>query len=222
MTAKAEEKSGFRFLGIEIAKKTDILAATAFVISVTGLGYQLYGFATTPRIVEFPPEQVLFFADSGFVHAGAQLGYFNTGKEGKTAVVKLQRLLFTLQGKTYELKWQSFESFSSAGDQLVRSNTRPAIPTVIKAGEGMANETHFAPRAISLVSTADSMTAYKNFLKWDEFVSELAELKELDVRIISEFYGLKQKETKIFIRVTPTLITALKNDKWDAPSCWQR
>jgi hypothetical protein len=222
-----ELKSGFRFFGIEIARKTDILAAAAFVISITGLCYQLYGFAASPTIVQFPPEQLIFFPEKSgngiYVHSGAQVTYVNKGREGKTAVVKLQRMVFDLQGKTYELKWQFFDNFSNAGNQLVRlEKPEPAVPIVIKAGEAVTKETHFSPRTLLVVSKADLTSAYKNFLPWDEFVSELEKLKELDVRIISEFYGLKEKETKVFIRVTPALITALKTDKWDAPSCWER
>lgn len=226
MTIRSEFKSGFRFFGIEIARKTDILAAAAFVISITGLVYQLYGFATAPKIVQFPPEQLLFFPEKSgngyYVHAGAQVGYVNKGREGKTAVVKLQRMIFVLEGKTYELKWQFFDMFSNAGSQLLRSDKpEPAVPIVVKAGEAVTKETHFAPRTLPVVSQAD-LNPYKNFLPWDQFVSELAKLKELDVRIVSEFYGLSDKETKVFFRVTPGLITALKTDKWDAPSCWER
>jgi hypothetical protein len=226
ITAGGELKSGFRFLGIEIARKTDILAAAAFLISIMGVSYQLYGFAASPTIVQFPPEQLLFFPEKSgngiYVHGGAQVTYVNKGREGKTAVVKLQRMIFDLQGKTYELKWQYFDNFSNAGNQLVRlEKPEPAVPIVIKAGEAVTKETHFSPRTLPVVSQNDS-TPYKNFLSWDQFVSELAKVKELDVRIVSEFFGLKDIETKVFIRVTPALINALKTDRWDAPSCWER
>lgn len=217
----------FRFLGVEVARKTDILAAAAFVISITGLCYQLYGYAASPTIAQFPPKQLLFFpAKSGngsFVHGGAQVTYVNEGREGKTAIVKLQRMIFTLQGKTYELNWQYFDKFTNAGSQLLRMDKpEPAEPIVIKAGEAVTKETDFAPRTLPIVTESDSATAYNNFLPWDQFVSEIEKMKELDVRIVSEFFGIKDVETKVFIRVTPAFINALKTDKWDAPSCWER
>jgi hypothetical protein len=214
-------------LGIEVERKTDILAAAAFVISITGLTYQLYGFFQGPAIIQFPPEQLIFFpeksGDRYYVHAGAQMSYVNKAREGKNAVVKLQRMTFDLDGTTYELKWQFFDKFANNGNQLIRSeNPEPAAPIVIKAGEAVSKETHFAPRTLPVVNQSDSATAYKNFLPWDQFVSALPKVKEFDVRIISEFYGFGDQETKVFVRITPALIKSLKVDKWSAPSCWVR
>jgi len=227
MIRKGEAERGYRLFGIEVERKTDILAAAAFIISITGLAYQLYGFFQGPAVIQFPPEQVLFFPEQSgnqyYVHAGAQVSYVNKAREGKNAVVKLQRMTFDLDGKTYELKWQLFEKFSSNGNQLIRSgNPEPAEPIIIKAGEAVSKETHFAPRTLSVVNPSDSGTAYKNFLRWDEFVSKLAKVKEFDVRIVSEYYGLKDQETKVFIRITPALIKSLETDRWSAPSCWSR
>lgn len=127
---------------------------------------------------------------------------------------------FDLGTKTYELSWQFFDKFANKGDQLIRSeNPEPANPIIIKAGEAVSKETHFAPRTLPVVNQSDSATAYKNFLTWDQFISELEKLREFDVRIVSEFYGLPNPETKVFIRVTPTLTKSLKADKWSAPSC---
>lgn len=220
-----ELKGGVRFLGIEIERKTDILAASAFVISIAGILYQLLGFFERPGIVQFPPEQLLFFSEKSgngyYVHAGAQVSYVNKGREGKNAVVKLERMVFDLGDKTYELKWQFFDQFGNNGDQLTHADKpEPALPIVLRAGEAISKETHFAPRTLPVVDQGDLTTAYKNFLPWNDFIAELSKVKELDVRIISELYGLKDQETKVFIRVTPALIKSLKTDGWSAPSCW--
>jgi hypothetical protein len=216
-----------RFLRLELHRQTDILAAAAFFISISGLLYQGVLSIERPDIVQFPPEQILFFPDKSgnvdYVNVGAQLSYINKGKGDKSAVVRLARMVFDLDGETYELKWQTFEEFASNGNQLKRSAApRPVVPKVIKSGEAFTEEIHFAPRTLPVVDQSDFATAYKDFLPWDRFVSDLANLKEFDVRIISEFYGLHDQQTKIFIRITPALIQSLKADKWSAPSCWVR
>ena len=100
------------FFRLEIERKTDILAFAAFIISLTSLSYQAYGFFRGPSVVEFPPEQILFFPEkwSGdYLHAAAQVTHVNRGSEGKNAVVRQETMTFELANKLYELKWQDFE-----------------------------------------------------------------------------------------------------------------
>jgi hypothetical protein len=215
------------FFRLEIDRKTDILAFAAFIISLTSLSYQAYGFLRGPSVVEFPPEQILFFPEKSgsgdYLHAAAQVTHVNRGSEGKNAVVRQARMTFELANKPYELKWQYFENFSNAGGKLVRpEHPEAASPIVIKAGEAVSKEIHFAPRTLPIVSQTDAQDAYKNFLRWDDFVSQLANVQELDVQIVTEFYGLRDEQINVFIRVTPDFIEALKTDRWDARSCWPR
>jgi hypothetical protein len=213
------------FFRLEIERKTDILAFAAFIISLTSLSYQAYGFLKGPSVVEFPPEQILFFPSEGgdYLHAAAQVTHVNRGSEGKNAVVKQEKMTFKLANTPYELKWQYFENFSNLGHKLVRpEHPEAASPIVIKAGEAVSKEIHFAPRTLPIVSQSSAGDAYKNFLRWDDFVSQLANAKELDVQIVTEFYGLRDQHINVFIRVTPEFIHALKTDRWDAPSCWPR
>jgi len=216
------------FFGLKIARDTDILAAAAFVISIVGIVYQIiyqvYGFYQGPEVVQFPPEQILFFSEVGngvyCLHAGAQLSYANKGREGFTTVLKRARMTFSLTGKPYEIDWQDFEQFGNDGPRLTRGETREsAAPIVIKAGEVVSKETHFAPRTLLVTGQGQSTDAYANYLAWDKFVGELGKLKELDIVITSEFYGLKDQQVKVFVRVNESLMAALKTDKWDSPSC---
>src|SRR5947209_5273516 len=102
------------FLGLKIARDTDILAAAAFVNSIDWIVYQIiyqvYGFYQGPEVVQFPPEQILFFTEVGngvyCIHAGAQLSYANKGREGFNTVLKRARMTFSLTGKPYVFDWQ--------------------------------------------------------------------------------------------------------------------
>jgi hypothetical protein len=128
-------------------------------------------------------------------------------------------LLFDLGEKSYELKWQNFADYSSKGTQLVTENVKPAIPAVIKSGEGISHETHFAPRTFHVATESDA-ARFKNFLAWNTFVSEIEKVKKLDVRIVSEFYGLEDKEARVYVEITPAIIYSLKTYGWAAPSAW--
>jgi hypothetical protein len=215
-----------RIFRLELHRKTDFLAFAAFLLSLGGILYQILLFTRGADIVQFPPEQILFFTDRNnnvdYVHVGAQVSCINQGKGDKNAVLKLARVIFDLGGKTYELKWATFEEYSGVGNELKHSaNPRPATPKVIKSGEGFTEEVHFAPRT-ERVANQNDLAKYKNYVSLDRFISELEKLEQLEVRIITEFYGLRDKEAKVYIQITPVFIQALKSNKWYAPSCWER
>jgi hypothetical protein len=221
-------RRGFRLLGVEIDRKTDVLAAAAFVISVAGVLYQVISFLEGPKIVQLPPEQLLLFAERNaadgneYLHIGAQVAYVNNGKEGKNAALKSERVVFQLGGKLRELRWQTFDKFSSDNGKLNRGERTPALPVVVKAGEGISHETNFSPRTLHVADPTEGPKAYENFMPWTEFVSQLSKVNEFEVRLISEFYGLKSCETKLFVRVTPDLIENLRTKNWSGPSCWPK
>lgn len=210
---------------LELDRKTDILALAAFFLSIGGLIYQGILAVKKPDVLQFPPDQIVFYPEvsSGteYVQAGAQSTYVNRGRGDRNAVLKMERLSFNLGGKSYELKWQNFVSYSSDGNKLVVGEPKPAIPAVIKSGEGTSHETHFAPRSFHVPTQSDEVR-YKNFLPWDTFISEIEKLQELDLRIVAEFYGLENKETHVYVEITPAVKHALKTNRWSAPSAWPR
>jgi hypothetical protein len=217
--------SFFALFHLELDRKTDILALAAFVLSVSGLIYQGILAIKKPDILQFPPDQIVFYSDKSsgidYLQVGAQLVYVNNGKGDRNAVLKAERMFFDLGGKSYELKWQNFVSYSSNGPKLDFGDPEPAIPSVIKSGEGTSHETHFAPRTFHIATQSDERR-YKNFLRWDNFVSEIEKVTELDLRIVSEFYGLEDKETRVYVEINPGVIYALKTNGWSAPSAWVR
>jgi hypothetical protein len=219
------EPSLLRSFRLKLDPETDIVALTALFLSIGGLIYQGFLAVKTPDILQFPPEQILFYPEQNnnvdYVQIGAQSTYVNKGKGERNAVLKTERILFDLAGKSYELKWQSFVNYSNKGMELKIDDSKPALPAVMKSGDGASHETHFAPRSFHVGAPTDA-GRYKNFLPWATFVSEIEKVKELDLRIVGEFYGLKDKETRVYVEVTPGMIHSLKTNRWAAPSAWPR
>jgi hypothetical protein len=221
-------RPGLRWLRIfhlELIRKTDILALAAFFISVGGLFYQIVQFIKKPEIVHFPPDQIVFYFEENndvkYLQVGAQSCYVNRGKGEKNAVLRRERLLFDLGGKSYELKWQDFLHYGSEGKELTKKDVQPAIPTVIKAGDGISHETHFAPRSSQSLPRTEGGQIF-SYLLWDQFVSEMNKTNELDLRIVADFYDLPSTETHFYMEVNETVRYSLKNLHWDAPSVWPR
>jgi hypothetical protein len=226
--APAPASRGSSFLSafrLRLDPNTDVVALTALFLSIGGLIYQGFLAVKKPDILQFPPEQILFYPEQSngvdYVQVGAQSTYVNKGKGDRNAVLRMERVLFDLGGKTYELKWQNFVSYSNKGTTLDAVDPKPALPVVLKSGEGASHETHFAPRSLHVKETTDE-ARYRNFLPWDKFISEIEKVKELDLRIVGEFYGLKDKQMQVYVEVTPGIVHSLKTYRWAAPSAWPR
>lgn len=222
------DRCGLRWLRIfrvRLDRSTDILALFAFLISIAGLIYQIALFVRKPEIVQFPPTQVVFYAvesnNGKYLHIGAQSAYVNRGKGEKSAVLKAERLRFELGGKPYELKWQNFQSYWNIGDELQQGDKAPAIPTVIKAGDGASHETHFAPGSLHPIRMAEG-DATLSYLPWNEFISELGKVSELDIRIIAEFYDLDSTESQVYVEVDEGMTDFMSKHRWTARSAWPR
>jgi hypothetical protein len=96
-----------RFLGIEVERKTDILALAAFFLSIAGVISQISVFTIFflrgAVINVFPPEQVLIRAEtleSGgprYVRIGARMAYTNSGAPGYSAILRGERVTISVK-----------------------------------------------------------------------------------------------------------------------------
>ena len=151
-----------RFLGIEVERKTSILALAAFLLSLSSIGYQIFSFLKGPEVTLAKSRQVIIYmypaADTSerFLTLVTTLAYVNNGQPGNNAVVMEERVSFALDGKEYKYNWHEFVSITllpRAGTPDTRGErgidlgqTRTSSPFVVAAGGAEAHETWFAPR----------------------------------------------------------------------------
>ena len=126
-------------LGIEVDKKTDILALAAFLLSIAAIISQVTIFLLVvfrgAVVTLFPPDQVLLKADAlerggkKYVRIGGRMAYTNTGAPGYNAVIKREVVKVDLgSGATFQHKWQNFESFDIVEQKLESIERRSANP----------------------------------------------------------------------------------------------
>ena len=216
-----------RFLGLEIERKTEIIALAAFFLALGGIIYQVVSFLSGPEVKMFPPEQIFInsedYPGSGsYVRFGARLAYVNVGQLGYNDVIRRESLVFSLGGKEYEQIWQTFESFDLKESKLIRHYISDAHPVPVNAGCAVSHETYFAPRSIRRPRGNQSCDKWKNYLKWDDFVTELAKIKELTFTFRSEMYGGSKLTVACTIDIDGALIERLRKTKWAAPSSWSQ
>ena len=94
---KENDKNDFNLVGLLISRQTDIIAITAFLISIVGLTYQVTVFLSGPKLEFFPPEKILFCFDRNddkTLMVNARVTYVNKGKIGHDAIIKKEIVKF--------------------------------------------------------------------------------------------------------------------------------
>jgi hypothetical protein len=221
-----------KFFGIEIERKTDILALAAFILSITAALVQLSAFVLGPDVVLVPPEQVTILCVQ---HAGVEQAHFSTtfayvnkGELGYNAAVAAERLKVNLKGRSLDYRWANLETLyvargtqdadatlceRPAAAKLARANVQPAAPFAINAGSAVSHETTFAPRS------SDKGDPNQNFVTWAKFIELLETGRELSFELIADV--IEQKKVVFRCRVdVARALPGLKEKGWSAPSCW--
>lgn len=143
-----------RFLGIDISRKTDILAFAAFLLSLSSIAYQIFVFFAGPKVTLAKPRQVVVLMHPApdtkerYLTFISTLAYVNSGQLGKNAVVMQEDVSFSLEGETYNYTWNQFGllAFVSDSRKIKFDTSRAAGPFVVPAGGAEAHETLFAAR----------------------------------------------------------------------------
>lgn len=208
-----------KLLGIEIARKTDVLALAAFMLSVGGVIAQAYIFLSGPVVVLFGPEQVLimrheYAGGRPYLRLAARMAYVNKGRNGKDVVMQ-ETIGYKLGDKFYEQRGQDYTASSAEQDKLSMNRKGDALPVALDSGGADAHETWFAPRT----THKPGMQPYHNFLPWEAFMSELEKQKELEFELSFRSYGGGKDKVTCRVVVDDALRANLAKKGWSAPAC---
>ena len=102
-----------------IERKTDVLAATAFLLALIGAAFQAAAFLRGAEVSLYPPEDVVCLFDTyptgeSVFRIAASMSYTNSGAAGHDAVVQRETVSFMLGDEPREQAWQSFQNCSGA------------------------------------------------------------------------------------------------------------
>ena len=221
-----------RFLGIEIERRTDVLAFAAFLLAAANAVYQVHLLLRGPEVVLFPPEQILIKAERYpenrvMVRFAAKMAYVNVGSPGHNAAITSEGLRFDLGGKTYRQGWQAFTSFqvvaeeggTAAGERsaLSTSKMEDANPFTIGSGSTVAHETFFAPN-----SALEALPDSDSYLRWADLLDGLEGQRELTFVLTARVHGRGARRQVCTIEVDDRLKQRLRERSWYAPSCVNR
>ena len=216
-------------LGIQIERKTDILALSAFLLSAGGIATQaglfLYVFWRGPVVEMFPPERILIRAhdlnrlEDTWVRIGSRMAYTNSGSVGYNTVLRKEIIKLEIDGKIYRQSWQSFETFDYVDDTLVSVKSEPANPIPVVAGSALAHDTYFFPFREFCRQNDQSCDEWRNYLKFFDFIEEARKIDKIRFTLTAKMYGENDETTSCTILIDENVISQLEKRGWHAPSC---
>jgi hypothetical protein len=211
---------------LEISRRTDILALAAFLISLSGILYQVSMFVRGPVVTLYPPQHVLIFADTPapgseeIVRFNARMTYVNTGEVGHNVVVKKERLAFTLGDEKLLQEWESFTIPVPRGPELTWNKQDDAHPVPVNAKSSESHQTSFTPYPVRGTGQDDNRR-FAYYLSWDEFIKKLARQEKLELEWVAEIYGSsKVHRATCRIELDQHTRAHLAQKKWEAMACW--
>ena len=207
-----------KILGIEIERKTDILAFAAFIISISNLILQFFNLVKGPNLTLESPQQVLIqsysYSANGkkYIRIAAIMNYFNQGSPGYHDIIKSEEayIKFPNQNKEIKLNAQKYIHSKEKKGELVIETISNAIPVQIKSGDIVSHETLFVPWTNNETN--------KNFIEYSDFLNLLVSNKEINVRFISSNLKNQKKEVQCKLH-TKIFLESLKQKTWSAPVC---
>ena len=178
-----------KLLGIEIERRTDVLAMAAFLISAGSLLSQAAVMIRGPEARLDGPKQIVLFLDEGTngqeeLAAISNQFYINKGTPGYDDILKSEKLILSFRGRQVELKASNSVVPSSEGSKLVIGERTPWRPNKIPAGDVMTRETLYLPFPSSL-----SKDRAHNFISREELMKLLQRSSMVTVSLQAETYA---------------------------------
>jgi hypothetical protein len=213
------------FLGLSIQRKTDVLAATAFVLALAGTLFQAFNYARGARVTLYPPEFVTLFFDrypdgDSVMRIAVNMNYVNSGEASYGAVIRRERLEYSLGEEQYELNWQSFQDFARADTSINFKLLGAAIPTPIPGASAISHSTVFAPRS-ACPATSITCDEVRNYLSKSKFTNALGAIQEIKFTFYSQLVGdSSELKSKCTIKIDPGLIALLIMNNWYLALCY--
>lgn len=218
-------------VGILIERKTDILAASAFVLAIASAGVQITFFLAGASISVVHPEQVLLNFDRihGYsrveyiLRIAARMAYVNTGRPNYNATLSGESVSFTLHGREFVQYWHSEQQFSDPEEDGVLNKKFISIagPKPIHGGSSLSRQVYFSPLPVRCRTDQPHCDSNANFLPEQEAFAFLADSAKVTFKFESYVFEEEEPESvSCTIDVTETLLRELMIFGWSAPFCW--
>lgn len=198
-----------RFFGIEIEKRTDILALAAFILSMGSLLAQCFNIVRGPEVVLDGPKIITLYSHVGgdgkrYLRLAATLTYLNNGSPGYDDILKSEVVTVSTETKTIKLNAKYYINSKSSGKKMTTIFVKDAVPMAIKSGSVYSHETEFIP-------FPDKTNKNSNYVEIKRFIEQLRQSNTLLMTFFIETYKGQKITKKCHLK--PQKVAKYLNDK---------
>jgi hypothetical protein len=183
---------------LEVERKTDVIALTAFALSLTGIIYQVTGFFLGPEVTLISPRQLLIKSHEildldgnrqeyqtnqesrgkRYIAFVTSIAYVNSGRPGENAVILSENISFRLENRNYGFRWFQFGITKPEGSGFKFDIQRSANPFVVNAGGAESHETLFGPNTDKdYIEEGEFIEAMRRMLPKDQDIQNILPIK---------------------------------------------
>jgi hypothetical protein len=207
-----------KFLGIEIERKTDILAMAAFLISMGSIIGQIALLLRGAEVAVDGPRQVILLFESTlgsrkYLNAISTQIYVNNGSPSYDDILKSETLEIGGSEKQIELESQDLVDSTREGDKLVYRSRKAWKPEKIKAGDFISNETLFVP-----YPTRGNKRRDANFIDETSFYKLISAADLVRVELKAKTYGGQVLSSRCVLKKTDIML-GLREKGWASLRC---
>jgi hypothetical protein len=226
---KPDAQKLWNVFGLQVARRTEIIALAAFMLSLSGVLWQVFNYTRGAVVRLFPPDQIVILATDtlGHNYAGQQnmlaliatMAYVNDGETGQNAIIRGEYISVSLGAREVEHRWYEFGNSDVADGALLFRREGVAHPFPAIAASYIIHETLFAPWENVCVQSVEYCDVAKNFVKWDDFISAIKANPRLIFTARAEIYPSKKISVSCPVRLRDWEIAVLENQKWLTTTC---
>jgi hypothetical protein len=227
--AAANPEPIWNFLGLRIARKTEIIALVAFILSASGVIWQVILYTRGAVVRLFPTDQIVLTATDalGRNYAGednllaviAAMSYVNDGETGQNAIIRRESISFPLGPLNIEHRWYEFGSSDVENGSLKFKRDSEARPFPAVASSATSHETLFAPWEIDCSATTTTCDIAKNFVKWTDFITAIKSNPRVTFTTRADVYPSRQITATCTVQLRDWEIANLEKDQWISAAC---
>jgi hypothetical protein len=223
----------FRFFGMVVIRKTDLLAGVAFVLAVTTTAYQLASVLSGANPVLYHPETVYIFFDtsasqSTSTRVAGQVAFTNNADVGRSGIVKSVSVAINIGTKTIQQPWLSFAKMYREGTVLHLEPKEFAHPLVIAGGSAASEMIAFASRVRDCVVHSAGQAAkpcepYADYLSDDQFISAMMTAEAIELKFIATLFDSSKKlESTCLVPMTSRFKAVMAANEWISATCFTK
>lgn len=211
MKIKGEATSEVSFLGLSIQRKTDVLALTAFVISLLTGAAQLIDWVKGPQITLYPPERVVIYTylqsgGTATVRIAAPMSYTNTAPAQYAATIKAESVDMQVGHVLSHQKWLSFAQLRRDGSRFDPQLISDASPFPIPGGSSVSHSTLFSPFPSDCASGQQACARFSQYISENDFTKSL-DADRIDLTFTSEVYGGSVQSVDCYVELDEAVKT---------------